>query len=225
MTPSLSLAYSSAAGNGVLGVGWALDGGISLLGDCNKSFAVDGVAENGAGLCLDGEKLVEVAPNDYRTLSNGFARISRISSSEFPWDGYRVELQDGRVRYYLSDALDYNLRANGKGGGTLYALTREQDRDGNEIRYFYDTVTSDYKNGAFDNSVPYEMYLSEIDYGAGPAQGVQEPALPGALSRKILFDYDLHRPDPIEGDQARVLYKAEPGVKTPGYHYKVPSGD
>jgi RHS repeat-associated protein len=207
MTPSLALAYSSAAGNGALGVGWALEGGLSLLGDCNKTFAVDGVAENGAGLCLDGEKLVEVAPNDYRTLSSGFARVSRISSSEFPWDGYRVELQDGRVRSYLSYALDYNLQEKTKGGGTLYALTREQDRDGNEIRYFYDTVTSDYKNGAFDNSVPYEIYLSEIDYGAGPAQGAQGPALPSALSRKIVFDYDPQRPDPIEGDQARVLYK------------------
>jgi len=44
------------------------------------------------------------------------------------------------------------LRDDRKSGGTRYALTLERDRDGNELRYFYDTVTSDHKGGEFDGS-------------------------------------------------------------------------
>ena len=46
MTPSLSLSYSSTAGNGAIGVGWTLNGGMSVIAPCNKTFATDAVAEN-----------------------------------------------------------------------------------------------------------------------------------------------------------------------------------
>ncbi len=131
MTPSLSLSYSSTAGNGMVGVGWTLDGAMSVITPCNKTIAADGVAEPDTALCLDGERLLEVGPNDYRTASNGFARISDDPSNDY---AYKVELQDGRIRHY-----GY-IRNSGLFNSPTYPLTLEEDPDGNEIYYTYKTI-------------------------------------------------------------------------------------
>ncbi len=47
MAPSLSLSYSSSGENGIAGVGWSLTG-LSAIKTCNRTFAIDGAAEEEA---------------------------------------------------------------------------------------------------------------------------------------------------------------------------------
>ncbi len=79
MTPSLSLTYSSTAGNGPVGVGWSLRGGISQIAQCNKTIAIDGVAEAHSAMCLDGARLVPLSDGTWRTEDESFARIRSVT--------------------------------------------------------------------------------------------------------------------------------------------------
>lgn len=188
MTPSLSLSYSSTAGNGVVGVGWALGGGTSVIAPCNKTIAADGIAVADVELCLDGVRLIAVGPQEYRTAVDGFARITSTNdAADFPWQ-YKVELQSGRLRYYAR--LTYKSPQDAW-ATLLFRLSRETDSDGNEIRYSY---RDDVEESA---SAPYEIklvesLLSEIAYGN--LATTSEP------SRKIVFNYSEIRPDPIYSD-------------------------
>jgi hypothetical protein len=203
MTPTLSLSYSSTAGNGVMGVGWTVNGGMSVIAPCNKTIATDGVAENDTALCLDGARLVKVGPNDFRTLSNGFDRISNDHPHECSWNGYKVELQNGRIRWYLTPV-------GALSNPDSVALTSEQDADGNEIRYFYENAR--YMHDEVHSGkqpVPWsEAYLSEIDYGKAAAPSCPDPMSPplGDFSRKVIFNYVQQRPDPIYSDAEPVDY-------------------
>ena len=128
MEPSLSLSYSSATRNGILGAGWSLSG-LSRITRCNKTIATEGavdgvdysnfVTDDNASVdrfCLDGQKLVTgVALNhvagmygrdgtEYRTEADIFARIvSTVSSANAPRgpDSFTVWLKNGNIRTYL----------------------------------------------------------------------------------------------------------------------------
>jgi len=61
MSPTLSLNYSSAGGNGMLGLGWGLDG-LSQISRCPQTYRQDGAAfgvnfKSTDRFCLDGERL------------------------------------------------------------------------------------------------------------------------------------------------------------------------
>ncbi|MGW8358871.1 RHS repeat-associated core domain-containing protein, partial [Streptomyces wedmorensis] len=117
--PSLSLGYSSGGGNGVLGVGWALNGGMSTVTRCGSTLATEtrtaGVKfDEWDRFCLDGQKLMGVGGvnnaagtyggNDtqYRTETDSFAQIvsNGGSVSEGP-DTFTVRTKDGRIRTYV----------------------------------------------------------------------------------------------------------------------------
>lgn len=196
MTPSLSLSYSSTSGNGMMGVGWTVSGAISVITECNKSIAVDGLSEPDSAMCLDGERLLEVGPNDYRTASDGFARISEEVSNRY---AYKVELQDGRVRHYayVAGSRSFNQR--------IFALALEEDADGNEIDYTYITNVS-YIDPPYyydaDTSIPLEFYIGWIDYGTR-----SDESNTIVFTRYIKFNYEDHRPDPIYTDIERFDYQ------------------
>ena len=52
LAPRVSLRYSHAQGNGLLGVGWSI-GGLSAISRCNKTIAQDGAA-GAASLAVSG---------------------------------------------------------------------------------------------------------------------------------------------------------------------------
>lgn len=95
MKPELSLAYSSAGGEGPLGHGWAVTG-LSAISLCPKTVAQDGayvavsksMAAADQRYCLDGQRLVAVAGSwgtaslEMRTEIDSFSRV-KISS----WTG------------------------------------------------------------------------------------------------------------------------------------------
>lgn len=64
MQPQLALSYNSQAGNGIMGMGWSIEG-LSAITRCPKTMATDGV-RGGVNFntedrfCLDGQRLINV---------------------------------------------------------------------------------------------------------------------------------------------------------------------
>ena len=195
MTPSLSLTYSSTAGNGPVGVGWSLRGGISQIKQCNKTIAIDGVAEAHSAMCLDGARLISLGNGAWRTEDDAFARIQSATGK-----GYVVARKDGRILKYMKRVrsgahLDLFTAGQGTGGvdAENYVLTSELDRDRNAINYHY----SPHSVSIEDPS----LVLTEIDYGDeaeyDESWDVSIPYVPDNGSRKIIFNYESPRPDPV----------------------------
>ena len=128
--PHLALSYNSGAGNGILGVGWSLQG-LSTITRCKRDLARDG--KNAAiqfdetdAFCLDGQRLIAVAAagsdistapgkygaagTEYRIEEQGFARIISGSANDpSSVDGngplwFEVQLKDGRRLFYGTTA-------------------------------------------------------------------------------------------------------------------------
>jgi hypothetical protein len=147
MEPHLALTYSSRAGSGPLGRGWSLAGSASSVTRCPKSMAVQGKRDgvdfdNTDGFCLDGQQLVHVALDEYRTESDSIARIIMNGFPVAP-TGFTVFLKNGRIRTYQALAAAHRVSA------TVQALTLtsdvvldwplqdESDRSGNVIHHVY----------------------------------------------------------------------------------------
>jgi hypothetical protein len=86
MEPKLSLVYNSQSGNGLLGVGWSLQG-LSAITRCPRTMAQDGVRggvnyDSNDRFCLDGQRLMAVSGTygadgtEYRTERESFTKIT-----------------------------------------------------------------------------------------------------------------------------------------------------
>ena len=178
LAPKLSLSYSSSRGNGIVGLGWSL-AGLSSIHRCNKTIAQDGTPgrisfDTADRLCLDGSRLILAtsganpasdasywsAGAQYRTEQESFARVTRQANG-----GFKVELKDGRIRYFGTDASSY-ISAQGRSDGQalLWALAREEDRFGNYLTVQY------------SQSAQGEYLATQIRYGGNGNAG-QQPDL------------------------------------------------
>lgn len=122
MQPGLSLHYSGASPNGVLGLGWSLSG-ISSIHRCGKTIAQDGKNDRirfatSDRLCLDGQRLVRIngadpgadelakdaaywaAGGEYRTEIESFSRVTAVSSPVHGGLSFKVESKNGRIATY-----------------------------------------------------------------------------------------------------------------------------
>lgn len=194
MAPALGLNYSSQGANGVMGVGWSING-LSSIHRCTKTLAQDGVTgrirfDMGDRLCLDGQRLVRVngaapggteaakdsaywaASGEYRTEAESFARITASGS------GYKVERKGGRVEYYGTTTSSAILATGRSDNAKLaWALARVEDRSGN-----YYTV--DYNQNFATNG---EYTAKQIRYGGNTANST-------AADLAVRFVYET-RPD------------------------------
>lgn len=116
--PELSLMYDSSRGLGRFGVGWSL-AGISKIAPCDATFAQDGVLGSKVGFCLDGQRLIEVGPDEFRTERDSFARITRHPMGTTA--DFIVETRDG-----LRHTYPWYPGAN-------YPLARVEDSQGNRM--------------------------------------------------------------------------------------------
>jgi RHS repeat-associated protein len=186
MEPHLALTYSSRAGSGPLGRGWSLAGSASSVTRCPKTLAVQGKRDgvdfdNTDGFCLDGQQLVHVALDEYRTESDSIARIIMNGFPVAP-TGFTVFLKNGRKRTYQALAPAHRVSA------TVQALTLtsdvvldwplqdESDRSGNVIHHVYKQNPSAVP--------PYgeETLLDRIDYTDGPGGT--------SARRSVVFEYE-----------------------------------
>ncbi len=113
MQPSLSLDYSSRAGNGIAGMGWSLSG-LSSLHRCPQTLEQDGQIravqlDANDRLCLDGQRLILTAGTYgavnaiYGTELESFVRVTQLGGNLTATTSYfKVERKSGDVAYYGS---------------------------------------------------------------------------------------------------------------------------
>ena len=156
-TPSLGLQYNSQRGNGLLGIGWTLDG-LSAISRCRQTFAQDGKAQpltfmDKDRFCLDGQRLLLTddsptqtygAPNSkYKTEIDGFLTVTAKDGSAGQPDYFEVVRKDGSVsRYGAKGASAAEQRVYNPGGAVVdkvltWALQVVRDSVGNRIVYSY----------------------------------------------------------------------------------------
>jgi YD repeat-containing protein len=196
--PRLSLDYSSQAGNGIAGQGWSI-GGLSFISRCSKTPDQDGVrgavnySANDA-YCLDGQRLIEVGANQYRTEINSFRRIEKKSGGVCgTW--FEMKTQANETMQYGNTADScINAKRNNPNNTTVdvvfgWALNRVTDVSGNYIDYKYEEDVAPGANAFALDYVAYTGHNSDLPYTA------------------VDFQYDNTRPDPVSGFQRGVGIK------------------
>lgn len=156
LRPTLELRYSSAAQNGLAGVGFTLSG-LSSITRCNQTIAQDGAARavtlnSSDPLCLDGARLMLVsgtqgaANSTYQTQTESFRRVSAQGAAGGGPAWFVVETQDGLI-YEYGNSADARIEAYGVASVHEWALNKIRDRAGNYVEFVYaeDTANSAYR--------------------------------------------------------------------------------
>ena len=198
MLPSLSLTYSSQNGNGLVGVGWALDGLVSIS-RCPRTIAQDGVRGTIAydandRFCLDGQRLVAISGaygangTEYRTEIESFVKVVSFGSSGSGPQWFQVKTKAGQVLEFGNIA-DSRPLVQGTATVRSWAVNKVSDTKGN---YFAVTYFNDAVNG--------QLYPSRIDYTGNAGAGL-------APYNSVRFVYNTARPDAVPAYHLGALLK------------------
>ena len=131
--PQISLSYNSQQGNGLLGVGWNLDG-ISTITTGYWSLYYDGttkrpatsiLADTNDALYLDGVRLV-TSGSGYVTVT-GNTKVTRTATTGSYVNTFKAMYADGSQATYVRTGLKQ------------YSISTYTDRNGNTMSYTYDT--------------------------------------------------------------------------------------
>jgi hypothetical protein len=206
MEPKLALVYNSRAGNGLLGVGWSLEG-LSSITRCPRTMAQDEV-RGGVNYdwndryCLDWQRLVRADGTlsdswaggiEFRTERDGFLRIraNGLAGAAPAW--FQVKTKSGQtldLEYGSSE--DARIEAQGRPEPRVWALNKITDSSGNALTVTY------HKDGSNGDYRPLQ-----IDY---PYGGL------GAANASVRFSY-AHRPDVLlsyaAGSMVRVITRID----------------
>lgn len=198
--PDLSIHYNSQSGNGLLGVGWSING-ISSIRRIGQSLDRDG-AKRGVNLdnqdrfAIDGQALVPyrdangkffssvAAANqaygqdgiEYRTEIESWARIFSYGNSGNGPSYFVVWSKDGSVSQYgMTD--DSRLEASDKSNGVVreWMVNQVQDRNGNYVTLQY------------VEDPQHEWYYPTAIYYTGNAKVGLSP------QRAIFFEYEYRQ--------------------------------
>lgn len=151
MQPNVSLNYSSQGGNGLLGIGWSV-GGLSVIHRCGATIAIDGFKggvnyDNNDKFCLDGERLIAIGNNEYRTSHESWQRVIASDGTTNP-ASFTVYERDGTIRSYGAST-DSRILASPPNTSIvrLWALNEIQDHNSNYLTITYqnnDATTGEY---------------------------------------------------------------------------------
>jgi hypothetical protein len=200
MQPALALTYSSQGGNGLMGVGWGING-LSSIGRCPQTKAQDGTHgrvsySSSDRYCLDGQRLVLVsgtygaAGSQYRTELDGQLKVIAYGSQSgcLKTNGsacstsphyFKVWTKSGQIVEYGNTA-DSRIEAEGTTIPSLWLQNRVLDRQNNYIDWVYT-----------ENNATGEWYPTQIKYTGNLTTGA-------TAKNTIQFVYES-RPDPIVG--------------------------
>lgn len=202
MQPSLSLVYNSQAGDGPVGMGWGI-GGLSVIHRCGATIAIDGFKggvnyDSDDRFCLDGERLIHIGSNEYRTQHESWQRVVAYGPNAWDPQYFVVTAKDGTQRTYGNpddnSGLDARIEAQGTSIARLWALKKVRDRSSNYMTFSYTEQNSygDYR--------PYR-----IAYSGNEAQGTQPKSY-------VQFSYGLRQTDPNRPDIVP-LYEGGSAIK------------
>ena len=186
MVPSVSLNYNSNMRNGLLGLGWFLQGPTSRITRCPQTVSQDGISHtvdysSDDRFCLDGHRLVLESDSygsvgaEYRTETNSFARIVSHGTAGMGPSYFVVETKDGMTKYY-GDTADSKIEAQGMTTVGSWALNRVEDAAGNYYAITY-----------YEDNAEGEFYPTQIDYTGNDTAGLSTNA-------QVEFIYEA-RPD------------------------------
>jgi hypothetical protein len=140
MTPNLSLIYNSNSGNGLLGIGWMIGGmsGIQRTGTIiyHEGY-VDGVDfDDNDKLMLNGNRLIPVGDNEYRTEIETFSKIEAMNIVNGWPQWFRVYTKSGHI-YEYGNSEDSRIQAPGRNDVMSWNVNKISDRTGNYIKFQY----------------------------------------------------------------------------------------
>jgi RHS repeat-associated protein len=201
MDPTLSVVYSSAAGDGVLGMGFAVSG-FSAISRCPKTIVDDGgirgvTDEPDDALCLDGKRLVAVdggrATVEYRTFPDTFAKV--IAHFAVTLGDQQPQTFDVYTRGGMH--VEYGTTSDSRVYGTgdvarAWLVAKSSDRRGNFIAYSYYNDTA--PDGHTLEHAPKDIRYTGFD---------GDPAL--SPTRLVRFNYDTKDAEQVRTSFVRGL--------------------
>ncbi|MFT3768646.1 MAG: FG-GAP-like repeat-containing protein [Minicystis sp.] len=201
MEPRLALSYSSAAGEGVLGMGFTVSG-LSAITRCPQTIVDDGRVRGvrdapDDALCLDGKRLVAVGHGrgtvEYRTFPDTFTKVvAHLATGMFAagqplW--FDVYTRAGLRLEYGTTA---DSKVHGRGGvSRAWWIAKSADRLGNFIAYSYRNDTDP------DDGHTVEHVPAEIRYTGFEGSRTLTP------SRAVRFRYDEKEPSHVRTSYVR----------------------
>ncbi|MEM7765647.1 MAG: RHS repeat-associated core domain-containing protein [Pseudomonadota bacterium] len=202
VAPSISISYSSAAGNGLLGLGWSL-AGLSELSRCRATLGQDGTPApitftNADKFCLDGQRLLLVAGTHaqvgatYRTEidSNAIVEITQVANGE-P-DTFTVMRSDGSTSYFgrgpLGDASNEAKLSVAAGKTVSWSIRTFMDSVGNPIWFDYQSSNT-------------EQQISKIRYAFTASERTSATAAGHAQIDFVYEDRDDKRRSFVRGHE------------------------
>jgi Salmonella virulence plasmid 65kDa B protein len=123
VSPSLTLSYSSQGANGIVGVGWSLDG-LPSIGRCPRTWAQDGFPgginyDTNDRFCFEGQRLIAISGGygadgaEYRTEIDSFSRIISHGAAGNGPAWFEVHTKSGQVMEF-GRTTDSQILAQGK---------------------------------------------------------------------------------------------------------------
>lgn len=160
MKPNLSLIYNSQGGEGLLGRGWALSGlsGITRVpADFYHEGFIDAVDfDSNDKFALDGQRLIPIGGDQYRTENESFSKITLYGSSTNP-TYFKVETKEGLELYY-GNTSDSRVEASGTSNVYAWNLNQVRDKNGNFYNISYTETTS--TGEIYPANINYSCYES-----------------------------------------------------------------
>jgi RHS repeat-associated protein len=192
LEPKLSLVYSSQAGNGIMGLGWSLNG-LSIISATSPTLAQDSFVSTDIKdlrYSLEGERMVTLDTKsidggdgvEYRTEQNIFSKIVSKGSLGFPSNNipayFEMRNNSGIISEY-GNSKDSRFGTRASQTPSFWLLNKVIDTKGNYLTIKY------------ENSFPYtgEYYPSQIDYTGNDNNALSPYA-------SVKFYYEV-RPDTI----------------------------
>ena len=196
--PSLALAYNSGQGNGVLGVGFRLQG-VSAIARCGAQIVNDnlkgGVSyDDQDRFCLNGQRLIQIGTlegqPEYRTQIESWQRIVSAGTCGSGPCSFTLYRGDGTTSTFgLNNGSAIHALGPASASVRVWMQDTVTDPNGNTISFHYTQTPSLVDGGGTsDQSQSGQGYLDKITYGASGE---------AAASRSVQFLYQEGRQDTI----------------------------
>lgn len=192
MQPHLSISYNSQAGNGIVGIGWNLNG-LSAITRTGSNLFNDGVNKgvkynDEDFFTLDGNRLVGFSGTygqngaEYRTELETYSKIVSYRTSGTAPDYFVVWTKNGQVIEYGKNN-DSRIELQGTSGTqaliSKWLISKISDRFGNSIEFVY-----------LEDNNTGEFVIDKIKYGGNPDNGI-------SMKCEVRFGYRYDRKDKI----------------------------
>ena len=160
LSPDLSITYTQGGSNGIVGLGFKLNG-ISVISRCANSKDIDnksgGLSFNeNSKYCLNSQRLVKISDDEYRLYDSMQVKIKRVGSIENP-DYWVVYDSKGYIKTY--GATD-NSKLSVSKGTLVWKITSVKDRLNHKISYKYKKEDND----ILIDEISYLQYKIKFNY-------------------------------------------------------------